>query len=69
MKTLFICLITAIASNFVTFSKWECSITIGTYKDGSVDYTAHYKGKSYPLTFDQYTDLMNGKDLTFKVAE
>ena len=56
-------LITALIS-VVTFSKWECSITESKYRDGRVEYSAHYKGKEYPLTWDQYQDLLAGKDIS-----
>ena len=48
----------------VTFSKWECSITESKYRDGRVEYSAHYKGKEYILTWDQYQDLLAGKDIS-----
>ena len=51
----------------VTFSKWECSITESKYRDGRVEYSAHYKGKEYVLTWDQYQDLLAGKDISIPV--
>ena len=51
----------------VTFSKWECSITESKYRDGRVEYAAYYKGKQYILTWDQYQDLLAGKDISIPV--
>jgi hypothetical protein len=59
-------LITALIS-VVTFSKWECSITESKYRDGRVEYSAHYKGKEYVLTWDQYQDHLAGKDISIPI--
>lgn len=67
MKTLLICLLIVFTSEFVTFSRWECAIIESKYKDGRTEYSALYKGKEYVLTWDQYCDLLAGKDVTIKV--
>ena len=69
MKTFIFCICFFCSSNFVTFSRWECSLTESIYKDGRVEYSAHYKGKEYILTWDQYQDLLSGKDITVKSQE
>ena len=60
-------LLTLAFISVVTFSKWECSITESKYRDGRVEYSAHYKGKEYVLTWDQYQDLLAGKDISIPV--
>lgn len=68
MITLFISLALLFTEpEFVTFSYWEVSITESKYRDGRVEYSAHYKGKEYVLTWDQYQDLLAGKDITLKI--
>lgn len=68
MNLLFIAILFSV--KVVTFSRWECNaITESKYRDGRIEYSAHYKGKEYVLTWDQYCDLMAGKDISLKVEE
>lgn len=56
------------ASTSVTFCYWTVSaITEAKDKEGNVEYSVNYKGKTYVLNWDQYCDLMEGKDITLKI--
>ena len=58
------------ATKYVTFCYWTVSaITEAKDKEGNVEYSVTYKGATYILTWDQYTDLMEGKDITLKIEE
>jgi hypothetical protein len=56
-----------VSAKTITFSRWECSTTVSVLKDGSKEYKAHYRGKAYILTLDQYLDLEAGYDITLTI--
>lgn len=66
---LFIFLPISMSGKVIVFSKWECSYSESVYRDGRVEYSAYYKGKTYILTTDQYYDLIEGKDIVIKTEE
>ena len=56
------------ATKYVTFCYWTVSaITEAKDKEGNIEYSVIYKGVTYILTWDQYTSLMEGKDITLKI--
>lgn len=56
------------ASTYVTFCYWTVSsITEAKDKNGNIEYSVSYKGNTYILNWDQYCDLMDGKDITLKI--
>lgn len=56
------------ASTYITFCYWTVSsITEAKDKDGNIEYSVNYKGNIYILSWDQYCDLMDGKDITLKI--
>ena len=70
LSLLFLFVFNAIqAAKYITFCYWTVSaITETVDKNGVTEYSVNYKGATYVLTFDQYTDLMDGKDITLKIG-
>ena len=68
-----ICLFISIPSvnaESIIFSRWECTaITESILKDGSKEYKAHYRGKTYILTEDQFLDLEAGFDVCIETKD
>lgn len=54
------------AESYVTFSKWEVSSICVSERKGEVLYSVIYKDVEYFLSWDEYSDLMDGKDITKK---
>lgn len=56
------------AESYVTVCYWTVSaITEAKDTEGNVAYSVYYRGKSYPLSLEQYCELMDGKDINLKV--